>query len=406
DAPEIKYTTAGGQQHTSTVKYNTEDAHLRQSELRLQTNVAITSGQPPLSAVFILNKITETVDGSTPATTEFLALLKLSITSGKESNTVETLQGTLPAGVTVTGGVVSLRPPAAVEGKYIQYHLLPVDIAVVFGFEWQNSGRQRLNAKLQARAESTVVSGNTTTFLVRATAANGQQGKLWVVQTARDEASIKTALASVPYVAFEGHANMGLGPTFDAAAITKISDFTNFGNPQAAINWPYMIANEYPNFTTITASEIPATPANYTVLPAKINLERYPNNQGIAPGASFTLTTPSIWNLWTEKHHFTRGSSAKFLIVNAGNSDLPTLGYQTFFYNSCNTARDFGEVFQHGRVFLSNVSCYPDGAATDEFVFGIIEGQAEADMLKDMNDTQIGLPDIDPSKPSYRVVNY
>ena len=201
---------------------------------------------------------------------------------------------------------------------------------------------------------------------------------------------------------------MGLGPAFDQAAITKISDFTNFGTQNAAINWAYMTNNEYPNFKTITDSEIPATVTNYVVLPSKINMVRFPNNEGVAPGANFTVKGPSAWNLWlTAKYHFTSGShDSKFLIVNAGNADLPPLGYQTFFYNACNTARDYGEVFQHGKVFLSNVSIYPDAAATDSFVFGTIDGQNDADILKAINDTQIGQPDIDPAKPSYRAVQY
>ncbi|MFO1438271.1 MAG: putative Ig domain-containing protein [Verrucomicrobiaceae bacterium] len=307
-----------------------------------------------------------------------------------------------------------LEAPKPPTGKRNKKYLLPVDIAVVFGFQWENSGRQRLNAKLQARAEQTIVNGNTSTFLIRAAGANGQQGKLWVVQTARDEAAIKSALSSVPYVAFEGHANMGIGPAFDSAGITKISDFTNFGNPQAAINWDFMVEEEgYSNFNTITDSEIPTSVANYNVLPAKINLVRYPNNEGVAPGSNFTVHGPAWWNLWLmARYHFTQGShGSKRLVVNAGKADLPSLGYQTFFYNACNTARDFGEVFQHGRVFHSNVSIYPDGnlahgSATDKFVFGVIDGQAEGDMLKSMNDTQIGLPEIDPNKPSYRVVQY
>ena len=141
------------------------------------------------------------------------------------------------------------------------------------------------------------------------------------------------------------------------------------------------------------------------VVPGKIDMERFPNNDGVAIGSPFSIQKYG-W-FWAKDFHFERGSSnSKFLIAEAGSADLPTLGYRTFFFNSCNTARDFGEVFQHGRVFLSNVSCYPDGGSTDEFVFGIIDGKAEGDMLKDMNDTQIGMPDVDPSKPSYRIVRY
>jgi len=65
-----------------------------------------------------------------------------------------------------------------------------------------------------------------------------------------------------------------------------------------------------------------------------------------------------------------------------------------------------GEVFQHGTVYMSNISTYPDGGATDAFVFGVIDGDTEANTLKAMNDAHVGLPDIDPSKPSHRVLHY
>ena len=146
------------------------------------------------------------------------------------------------------------------------------------------------------------------------------------------------------------------------------------------------------------------------MVPAKINMKRFPNDGGVAVGSAFSVQRYGF--LWLKKFHFTRGSSnSKFLIAGAGSADLPTLGYKTFFYNSCNTARDFGEVFQHGRVFLSDVSISPDGnlikgSPTDKFVLGIIDSKSEAEILKNMNDTQIGMPDINPEVPSYRVVQY
>jgi hypothetical protein len=281
---------------------------------------------------------------------------------------------------------------------------MPIEVDVVFGSEWEERGRLRLNSKLQARAEYSTIDGGTTIFLIKGMEANGSNEKHWVVRTSRDEESLKEALSRSSYVVFEGHANLGLGPSFDSKPIERIADFTNFGAEYAALNMEYINGGSYPNLT-IEDFEIPSSPKNYMVTPGKIDMERFPNNDGVDIGSAFSIRKYGLF--WLKPFHFARGSSnSKFLIAKAGSADLPTLGYGTFFFNSCNTARDFGEVFQHGRVFLSNVSCYPDGGSTDEFVFGIIDGQAESEMLRDMNDTQIGMPDIEPSKPSYRVIKY
>ncbi len=197
---------------------------------------------------------------------------------------------------------------------------------------------------------------------------------------------------------------MGLGPSFDPALMINISNFTNFGAKYAGLNMAYLnLDTRYPNLE-VTASEIPSSVNNYTVVPAKINMERFPNNDGVAVGAAFSVQSYGF--LWLKKFHYTRGTNTKVLIAEAGSADLPSLGYKTFFYNSCNTARDFGEMFQHGKVFLSNLSCYPDGAATDDYVLGIIDGKTDAEILNVMNAGQIIFPTIDPGDISYRVVQY
>jgi hypothetical protein len=189
---------------------------------------------------------------------------------------------------------------------------------------------------------------------------------------------------------------MGLGPAFNNQP-AKISDFTNFGNPQAAINWELMRTTEYPNFTTITAAETPSPVANYMVLPQKINIERYDNINGVGIGQNFNLQGTGFG-----RHHFNRLGNNEFLIVNAGKADLPVLGYKAFFYNSCKTARDFGEVFQHGKFFCSNVSCYADYGASVEFVKGLITGETWTEILFDLNDTH-ALDDTIVG-PAYRLV--
>ena len=304
--------------------------------------------------------------------------------------------------------------PEIVEGKVTGVELVPVEVDASFGYEWADSGRQRLNAKLDARAEYSKSEGTTTVYLIKGTNPGGAGEKSWVIRTSRDEKTLKEALSRSPYVVFEGHANMGLGPSFETGPIRQISDFTSFGPPYAALNMGYLNTGYmdngrlnggyYPNLR-IQDAEIPSSVNNYTVVQSKINMERFPNNDGVSAGSAFSVQRYGLF--WLEKFHFTRGSSnSKFIIAEAGSADLPSLGYKTFFYNSCNTARDFGEVFQHGKVFLSNLSCYPAGAATDDFVLGIIDGKSDIEILDAMNAGQLRFPTIDPGDISYRVVQY
>jgi len=279
--------------------------------------------------------------------------------------------------------------------------LLPVEVVAVFGFEWQQTGKDRMDNALAAMVDEPTefkkIGAETSTFYIKGKPRGSNAGeKYWAIQTARSEAAIKSGLASAPYVVFEGHANMGLGPAFNNQP-AKISDFTNFGNPQAAINWEYMRTTEYPNFTTITAEETPSPIENYMVLPNKINMLRYENLDGVTNAQNFTLKGSGLG-----RYHYNRNDNNKNLIVNAGKSDLPALGYQAFFYNSCNTARDFSEVFQHGKFFCSNVSCFPDYGASVAFVEGLIAGETWAEILESLNDTHAG--DNRIIGPAYRLV--
>jgi len=124
---------------------------------------------------------------------------------------------------------------------------------------------------------------------------------------------------------------------------------------------------------------------------------RYENLDGVTNAQNFTLKGSGLG-----RYHYNRNDNNKNLIVNAGKSDLPALGYQAFFYNSCNTARDFSEVFQHGKFFCSNVSCFPDYGASVAFVEGLIAGETWAEILESLNDTHAG--DNRIIGPAYRLV--
>jgi Bacterial TSP3 repeat len=307
----------------------------------------------------------------------------------------------IPSSTDTESPVYEIDPTTKNGKKNGHYSVLPVDIMAVFGFEWQQTGKDRMDNALAGMVDEPTefkqIGAETSTFYIKGKAQGANTvEKYWVIQTARSEAAIKSGLASAPYVVFEGHANMGLGPAFNNQP-AKISDFTNFGNPQAAINWEYLRTTEYPNFTTMTAAETPSPVANYMVLPQKINIERYDNINGVGIGQNFTLKGTG-----SGRYHFNRLGDNEVLIVNAGKADLPVLGYKAFFYNSCKTARDFGEVFQHGKFFCSNVSCYADYGASVEFVKGLITGETWTEILFDLNDTH-ALDDTIVG-PAYRLV--
>ncbi len=128
----IYYTDSDGDSQSSTVTYATQSASMTQMEVRLQTNTARETGKP-ISCVFVLKKTT--VVGTT-RTSEFVATLKLTISTGLMSNSCTILSSPtkdnngdfqLPSDVTLQSGVVSMLSPIPVTGKTINYSLLPVE---------------------------------------------------------------------------------------------------------------------------------------------------------------------------------------------------------------------------------------------------------------------------------------
>jgi hypothetical protein len=82
--------------------------------------------------------------------------------------------------------------------------------------------------------------------------------------------------------------------------------------------------------------------------------------------------------------HFNRGADNHYLIVNGGAADLPQLNYDTFFYNACNSGRDYIEVFTRGTLFYTGDLC-SDARTSRTFVQSIIEGKRGATVLTAIN---------------------
>jgi hypothetical protein len=245
----------------------------------------------------------------------------------------------------------------------------------VFGFGGE-AGKAVTKAYLEGAATSK--SGNV--YMIKGKAPGGAE-KTYAVLLGENQADLQQGLSTPGcFVVFDGHSNMGMGPSFNTAAIKRLSDFMNIGNPQTAINWPYFVEDEYPGLTTIEANEIAGTVTNYNVPNLAIaDKIRYPNTNGVGAGGTFTKTGTGMG-----QKHFNRGAANHYLIVNGGPADLPALAYDSFFYNSCNTGRDYLEVFTRGTMFYTGDEC-SDGDSSKAFVESIIDGKRGAAVLQAIN---------------------
>jgi len=68
----------------------------------------------------------------------------------------------------------------------------------------------------------------------------------------------------------------------------------------------------------------------------------------------------------------------QFTLVKTSSSDLPPLRYSWFFFDACNSGRDYIEVFQHGTFFYT-LDLAGDDETTKDFVEG--SGQEHEHLL-------------------------
>ena len=73
-----------------------------------------------------------------------------------------------------------------------------------------------------------------------------------------------------------------------------------------------------------------------------------------------------------------------FALVKGSSSDLPVLRYKWFFFDACNSGRDYIEVFQHGSFFYTN-TLSGDIDTTRVFVEAIVEGKQSTDSVRNLN---------------------
>jgi hypothetical protein len=221
------------------------------------------------------------------------------------------------------------------------------------------------------------------------------------VRVAESQAILLGSLKAKDHaVVFDGHSNHGIGPWFsdpDGDPVpTSIAAFTNLGgvrtwipSSQCALGGDSVdyTGNDHPD-VRIPKVDFPVAPANYLV---PVLLEpRFANDNNVAPGAepmapgqTFTRNAndPEIF-------HYTK-DTVKRAIVKAGKADLPVLAYKKFFYNACNTGRDYIENFDHETFLYTKKTCVI-GDATKIFVEMYIKNHSVAEIVTELNQSEAG----------------
>ena len=226
------------------------------------------------------------------------------------------------------------------------------------------------------------------------------------------------------HIAFNGHANWGVGFAFGTRLVSFDEFFWAAGGGQAsciiagfhehpAVN-PLLVfdGNGFLNVAAIATWNTMSDPTaqNRTIQGIPLaNVQRFPNKETpvVAPGQVFqrhqeTLTSSSGTQTANLFYHYLAdpdvdGDSAadkRSILRRPGNSDVPPpaeLKYKSILLNQCHSYRNFIESFQHGRVVGT---WYFVGASniTMNYVRAIVQGKAAAEMETDLEALEPGRP--------------
>ena len=315
--------------------------------------------------------------------------------------------------IEVATAKADITPEDGVVTKSV--NLLPVEITVAFGLGPESEGQKNSRELLETYLETIKVSRTGDTWFVKFTDAQGVE-KFYGIEIVTTKEKLTDALKRAGQkVVFDGHSNFGLGPNFSGKVTHKtIADFTHFGvgktsipksfrgdgtetdvipytngdgttlptNPQdlAAID---RVHSEGWAYLKLESGQVIEAPQNYQI--SELGIERFKNLQGVAPGSTFTKQGNGFNNEW----HFDNPEGSRRLIVQAPSTDVPKLAYAKFFYNACNTGRDYIESFKHGDFIYTKDSCKVE-KATKIFVQGIVEGKSNEQIMTELNQNGVG----------------
>lgn len=333
--------------------------------------------------------------------------------------TAESVTLTVPANATYSQAI-DLECSSIFENDKVNTRsafLLPISISAAFGLGPEPVGPNTSRELLEQYLDTIKVARSGDLWAVK------HNNTIHAIELANTKEKLIAALGSQGRtVIYDGHANYGLGPNFSPNATHKTSpDFVLFGTGVAAIPQVFRGDGSEPDIIQFTLNDgtalptnqrdldaiarvhsegwaylglqqaqIPVNPANYLVAP--LNVERFENRQGIAPGSSFTLQGSGVYGQW----HYQGTGGDNYLIVPAPSSDIPKLRYSTFFYNACSTGRYYIENFMHGDFVYTKDVCHVEKATT-VFVRAMIEGKSLDQTRFDLN--QPGIANTTPGSP-------
>jgi hypothetical protein len=204
--------------------------------------------------------------------------------------------------------------------------------------------------------------------------------------------AMKNALATDgAYVTFNGHANMGAGPAFtlDVGGLSGFMHVSNSDPLKPAAVSAAVLQEEHYSF--VFRPYVPGNPDNEIVESGKnytVKIVDKPRFPDIPPNA-----TLYVQGSGSTAYHFEAdirtepedpAQVRKFTLVRGSSSDLPVLRYKWFFFDACNSGRDYIEVFEHGTFFYTN-TLSGDLDTTKVFVEAIVEDKQLTDTVRDLN---------------------
>ena len=225
------------------------------------------------------------------------------------------------------------------------------------------------------------------------------------------------------HVAFNGHANWGVGFAFG----TNFGNFNQFywaaGGGQASCNthgfhehlqlspWNDTLTPGFPQ-PNFAAAQIwngmhDQNAQNRLIQGIPVpNIQRFPNmeNPVVQPGQAFQhhkehMMTTSLQEM-DLLYHYTAdpaidGDDAgdhRSILKQPGNSDVPAnLKYKSLMLTQCNSYRSFIESFKHGRV-IGTWNYVSNPNITRNYIRNTVDGKTAAEMKADLDSLEAGSP--------------
>ncbi len=212
----------------------------------------------------------------------------------------------------------------------------------------------------------------------------------YTIRQYEDESGFFEGLATPgSIVVYAGHSNFGLGASFDpqddhseVGYIETVDDFFHYGSETVAINYELLRDNQaYPNFV-LRPEDIVENPQNYLI--DHLNVERFPNNQGVGPGDTFGIIGYDGSGI--PYHYYDTHDGYYKTIVYGGELDIPdNLGFEVLFIRSCQSGRYYIHHLDQGVFFYSDGEASYDSAMVYRFIKGILEGWSYQEIVDELN---------------------